>query len=266
MATDVQKTFIIDCPSCKAKVAAIEFGCANQSYFDEEEHEPYGSKLMVGKCPRCKSLLAGFQVQTGFEDYDSDDDTWSDVVRVFPNPSKSFSSGRIPRVVRDSLTEADRALQAGAHIAAAVMFGRTLEALCQHVLAPAPAATVVPSAVATSPRVPPVVPGATTAVKGSAILAPTSAPPKPKKRMMLGEGIRKLKDAGVIDTRLFQWSQQLQAFRNLAAHPEDITISRQDAEDLQTFTNAIVEYVYDLADRYDEFKSRVDAREARKKP
>jgi hypothetical protein len=52
---------------------------------------------------------------------------------------------------------------------------------------------------------------------------------------------------------------------NLAAHPEDIVISRTDAEDLQSFVNAIVEYVYDLADRYQEFKSRVEARSKRGK-
>lgn len=60
---------------------------------------------------------------------------------------------------------------------------------------------------------------------------------------MLGEGIKKLRDTKVIDDRLYNWSQQLQAFRNLAAHPEDITILRDDAGDLQTFANAIVEYV-----------------------
>lgn len=82
---------------------------------------------------------------------------------------------------------------------------------------------------------------------------------------MLGEGIKQLRDKKVIDDRLFDWSQQLQAFRNLAAHPEEISISRDDAEDLQTFVNAIVEYVYDLADRYEEFKVRVDARAKRKR-
>lgn len=82
---------------------------------------------------------------------------------------------------------------------------------------------------------------------------------------MLAEGIKRLREAKVIDDRLYEWSQQLRAFRNLAAHPEDITISRNDAEDLQTFVNAIVEYVYDLADRYEEFKERVDARAKRKK-
>jgi hypothetical protein len=268
----IQLTFIVDCHSCKAKVAAIESGRADHSYFDEDDHEPYGSRLLVGKCPRCQSLLAATQEQTGFEGYDSEDDEWSDPVRVYPNPPKAFSSRRIPRVVRDSLTEADRSLQAGANIAAAVMFGRTLEALCQHVLAPVPAPALPPST--------PVTPAPGTAATAAApanssaapaeaaappATAPTPAKAKAAKRVMLGEGIRRLKEAGIIDDRLFSWSQQLQAFRNLAAHPEDISISRQDAEDLQTFTNAIVEYVYDLADRYEEFKERVDARSHRRR-
>ena len=82
---------------------------------------------------------------------------------------------------------------------------------------------------------------------------------------MLGEGIKKLKDEKIIDERLYNWSQQLQAFRNLAAHPEDISISREDVEDLQTFVIAIVEYVYDLADRYEEFISRVEKRKNKNK-
>lgn len=73
---------------------------------------------------------------------------------------------------------------------------------------------------------------------------------------MLGTGIRELKERKIIDDRLFDWSQSLNAVRNLAAHPEDITVSRQDAEDLQAFVYAITEYVYDLTDRYNEFKER----------
>lgn len=152
-----------------------------------------------------------------------------------PQPPKSFSSWRIPRVVTNSLSEADRSLQAGANIAACVMLGRALEALCRDILEPKAA-------------------------------EPETPPAKSKKKLMLGEGIKKLRDTKVIDDRLYNWSQQLQAFRNLAAHPEDISISREDAEDLQTFVNAIVEYVYDLADRYDEFKTRAENRAKRKKP
>jgi Domain of unknown function (DUF4145) len=75
---------------------------------------------------------------------------------------------------------------------------------------------------------------------------------------MLADGIKQLRDRNVIDDRLFDWSQDLHAFRNLAAHPDGDggSITRQDAEDLQAFVYAIVEYVYDLADRYQEFKER----------
>ena len=239
MATANQRTFIVDCPWCKAKVAASESGRAEKSGYDDDVGEPWATKVLVGTCPRCSSILVGETNQIGFEGIDSDEDRWSDVVRIFPKPPKVFSSYRIPRVVKDSLNEADRSMQAGANIAACVMLGRALEALCRDILDSVPATTT-----------------ATTA---------PAAPAKTKKKIMLGEGIKKLRDKKIIDDRLYDWSQQLQAFRNLAAHPEDISISRHDAEDLQTFVNAIVEYVYDLADRYEEFKSRVDARAKRKK-
>lgn len=238
MATVPQRTFIIDCPWCKAKVAATESGYAERRGFDDDAGEPYSSKVHVGICPSCASILVGETEQIAFENHDSYEDRWRDVVRIYPKPPKSFSSNRIPRVVKDSLNEADRSLQAGANIAACVMLGRALEALCRDVL------NSVPDTLPTT--------------------AP--APAKTKKKIMLGEGIKKLKDKKIIDDRLYDWSQQLQAFRNLAAHPEDISISREDAEDLQTFVNAIVEYVYDLSDRYEEFKKRVDARAKRKKP
>ena len=77
---------------------------------------------------------------------------------------------------------------------------------------------------------------------------------------MLGKGIQQLKDRNFIDERLYDWSQQLKVFRNEAAHPGEVSISRQDADDLQTFVYAIVEFIYDLADRYEEFKARQDAR------
>jgi hypothetical protein len=73
---------------------------------------------------------------------------------------------------------------------------------------------------------------------------------------MLSAGIKELREKKFIDDRLYDWSLSLNAVRNLAAHPEDITVSRQDAEDLQAFVYAITEYVYDLTDRYNEFKER----------
>jgi hypothetical protein len=85
---------------------------------------------------------------------------------------------------------------------------------------------------------------------------------KTQRKLMLGEGIKQPRQKQIIDDRLCDWSQQLQAFRNLTAHPEDITISREDAEDLQTFVYANVQYIYDLTDRYEELKARVEHRKA----
>jgi hypothetical protein len=77
---------------------------------------------------------------------------------------------------------------------------------------------------------------------------------------MLAQGIRELKEKNLIDQRRFDWSQQLKAFRDIAAHPDGTSISREDAEDLQTFVYAIVEYIYDLTDRYEDFKRRFERR------
>lgn len=218
-------TFIIDCPICKAKVGALEKGKAERTGYIEEIGEPWGERIYLGSCPKCSTLLVGQSNQLGFEGYDSEEDLWSDVTRVYPQPSKAFASHRIPKPLTDSLIEADRSMQAGANIAACVMFGRALEALCRNVLEK----------------------------EDKSISSET----KPKRRLMLGTGIRELKERKIIDDRLFDWSQDLNAFRNLAAHPEDISITRQDAEDLQAFVYAITEYVYDLTDRYDEFKERI---------
>jgi Domain of unknown function (DUF4145) len=228
----VTKTFIVDCPICKAKVAAEEAGCAEETGFDDGPGEPYGWRLYVGNCPRCKTPLAGQSHQLSFKGWEGDEeDVWSDPVRVHPQPPKTFSSLRIPNAVTKSLSEADIALQGNASLAACVMFGRALEALCRDVLF--------------------------TKEEKRAIRAGTS-----KKRLMLAEGIKQLREKNYIDSRLFDWSQHLHAFRNLAAHPDmqAESITREDAEDLQVFVYAITEYVYDLAERYEEFKERQEKR------
>lgn len=238
MAAHAPLTFIVDCPDCKARVGAIYGGKAEHFYTAGEHGPPCGDRVLVGNCPHCHLILVGKSDQLAFKNIDSDEDAWSDVVRVYPKPPKVFSSWRIPNVVSQSLDEAHRAHQAGANIAACMMLGRALEALCCDVLEP----------------------------KSDGDGKVTALPQKPKTPLMLGEGIKRLRDTKVIDDRLYDWSQQLRAFRNLAAHAVDISISRQDADDLQTFVNAIVEYVYDLTDRYEEFKERVDARAKKNKP
>lgn len=230
MATSV---FIVDCPTCKAKVGAEENGRAEHSYWNDEAMEPFGEQILIGSCPRCKTLIVGRAEQTHFAGFEGEEEnSWADVVRIYPHPPKVFSSYRIPRVVSDSLSEADKALQAGALLATCVMFGRALEAVCRDVLEPRSEEK-------------------------------EGAPPKTK-HIMLAAGIKQLRERQFIDDRLFDWSQQLHGFRNLSAHPdEEFSVSREDAEDLQAFVYAIVEYIYDLTDRYEEFKARLEKRSKR---
>lgn len=235
MSDKVPKTFIVDCPTCKAKVAAIEHGCVRKSGgIDQEGYEHYGIIVYLGVCPKCCKILVGESQQIGIEGYDSEYDEWAEAIRVYPEPPKTFTSERIPKVVSESIAEAVRSLQANANVAACVMFGRALEAICRDLLEPEQIVGEIKS---------------------------TSAPKRP---VMLGEGIRKLKDKGVIDQRLFDWSQQLHAFRNVAAHPTDKTISREDADDLRSFVYAIIEYIYDLTDRYNEFQERLTKKKKKK--
>ena len=128
-------TFIIDCPRCKAKVGAEQEGCVDRTYFDDDVGEPYGERIVIGKCPKCTLLLVGRGEQTAFKNFNAEHDAFSDVVRVHPDPPKVFTSHRIPRPLTQSLLEADRSLQAGANIAACVMLGRAL-ALRDHVTNP----------------------------------------------------------------------------------------------------------------------------------
>ncbi|HCI14428.1 MAG: hypothetical protein A2063_07325 [Gallionellales bacterium GWA2_60_142] len=81
------------------------------------------------------------------------------------------------------------------------------------------------------------------------------------KSQYLGGGLKELLEGEVIDKRLFQWSQELQKHRNLAAHATDGKFSRQDAEDLLEFVVAICDYVFVLNEKFNDFMQR-KAREA----
>jgi uncharacterized protein DUF4145 len=72
----------------------------------------------------------------------------------------------------------------------------------------------------------------------------------------LGKGLRELLDRGIVDERLFKWSQELQRHRNLAAHATGEKTSREDATDLLDFLNAICEYVFVLTPKFQSFMKR----------
>lgn len=219
-------TFLVDCDTCKAKVAAVQDGIAEMGV-EVYDNEPYGgSRLYVGKCPVCLRPVAASSTQVSIAGYDADEDEWSNPVRVYPNPPRVLST-RVPKLVQQSMSEAETCLQAGVHVPACVMLGRALEGLCRDQLK---------------------------AEIAAALEAGKSG------RFMLDKALKDLRTKEIIDDKLLAWSKQLQAFRNAAAHSDgDASLTRTDVLDLRTFAYAIIEYVYDLTERYNEFVARADS-------
>lgn len=77
----------------------------------------------------------------------------------------------------------------------------------------------------------------------------------PKTRNLAG-GLKKLRDDGVIDTRLYNWGEALRSHRNLGAHATTEKVSREDARDLLDFSIAICEYVFVLNEKFNRFQAR----------
>jgi hypothetical protein len=114
----------------QSESTAEELGSAVHIHFDPEVGVLEGTKLCLGKCPKCSTLIVGKSVQLEFEGWEqSQFDEWSDIERVYPQPSRTFRSFRIPQRVTQSLSKGEKCLQAGATPAACVMFGRALESI-----------------------------------------------------------------------------------------------------------------------------------------
>lgn len=69
-------------------------------------------------------------------------------------------------------------------------------------------------------------------------------------------GLRELLERKVIDERLFQWGEELRKHRNLAAHATGEKITKEDAQDLFDFVQAICNYIFILSARFEEFMQR----------
>ena len=79
----------------------------------------------------------------------------------------------------------------------------------------------------------------------------------------LVSNLKRLKDKGIIENRLFEWADALRISGNEAAHDVEVTISPEDARDILEFTSALLEYIFTFRDRFEEFKKR---RAAKKSP
>jgi hypothetical protein len=72
----------------------------------------------------------------------------------------------------------------------------------------------------------------------------------------LAKGLAKLRDDGVIESRLFEWAEELRVSGNAAAHGVDSTVSRQDCENILEFTEALAQYVFTYRHKFQQFKER----------
>ena len=72
----------------------------------------------------------------------------------------------------------------------------------------------------------------------------------------LSASLKAMRDAGQIESRLFEWADALRISGNEAAHGVSVSVSAQDASDIIDFTNALMEYVFTFRDRFDAFKAR----------
>lgn len=76
------------------------------------------------------------------------------------------------------------------------------------------------------------------------------------KKKSLFKMIESLREKGIIDGKLFQWSDVLRDKGNLAAHGSDFKPKKEDVSDLLDFTIAICDYVYVLEEKYQKFLER----------
>lgn len=70
----------------------------------------------------------------------------------------------------------------------------------------------------------------------------------------LAMGLRQLHEKGIIEKRLFEWAQALREDGNLAAHELEARVTREDAGHIVDFTEAILEYVFILSDKFGEYQ------------
>ena len=69
--------------------------------------------------------------------------------------------------------------------------------------------------------------------------------------------LRRLRESGVIDNAIFNWSNELRLAGNIAAHVDsESQIMRHDAKDVLEFAKALLLYVFELQSRLQTYRKR----------
>lgn len=72
----------------------------------------------------------------------------------------------------------------------------------------------------------------------------------------LFQALKELRDDGKIEGRLFDWAQALRVLGNQGAHFSEESVSREDAADALSLAEALLNYIYVFAAKYEEFQNR----------
>ncbi len=81
----------------------------------------------------------------------------------------------------------------------------------------------------------------------------------------LSSALQELKEKGVIESRLYEWADELRLSGNAAAHDVAVSTPAEDAKDIVDFTNAILEYTFTFRDKFEAFKRRRQETESKRK-
>jgi hypothetical protein len=68
--------------------------------------------------------------------------------------------------------------------------------------------------------------------------------------------LRRLAESGDMDAQLVRWAVALKDVGNEAAHELGAPVTRQDAEDVLSFAEALADYVFTFRKRFEEFERR----------
>jgi Domain of unknown function (DUF4145) len=72
----------------------------------------------------------------------------------------------------------------------------------------------------------------------------------------LAEALKQMRSQGHLDDRLLEWSDGLRVLGNQGAHYTGQKVSPEDARDALDLAEAMLDYIYVFAAKYDRFKSR----------
>lgn len=72
----------------------------------------------------------------------------------------------------------------------------------------------------------------------------------------LDKGLAELQEQGKLDGRLVEWANALRVLGNQAAHYTGTPVTREDAQDALDFALALLDYLYVLTRRFEQFQGR----------